>query len=120
MRYIKYRTVVSTAVDNDITDSESIRAILNVIHSKELDCAMQLFEGPRMALVRIVDVRENDFTFLTVKNHSSMKRNALFTEIVQLEVYDIDTETVQTKPNISRWVMLEPVDFFNEPGEPVV
>ena len=117
MRYIKYRTVVSKTTDDEISDSSSIRAILDVIRSSELDCGMQLTEGPRMSLVRILDVRENDFTFLTVKNHSSLKRKALLKDIAQLEVYDIDSETVQTKPNISRWIMLEPIDFFDEPGE---
>lgn len=117
MRYIKYRTFVTKTTDEDVGDLQSVRAILDVIKSKELDCGMQLNEGPRMALVRILDIRENDFTFLTVKNHSSLKRNALLSDIAQLEVYDINEDTVQTKPNISRWIMLEPVDFFDEPGD---
>jgi hypothetical protein len=113
MRYIKYRTIISKIADTEILDRDVIRAILNVLKDKELDCGMQLTDGPYMKLVRIMAIEGNKFAFITFKNHTSLRRNAELNEILQLEVYDLDADAVYTKPDISRWLMLEP----DKPGE---
>ena len=114
MRYIKFRTIVSKTADQEIDDINDIKSILSILANKELDCCLQLVDGPKMELARILELGDQHFKFRAITNTASMIRKIRYEEIKQLEVYDLDLTTISSKPRISRWMILEPVTFMEE------
>lgn len=108
MRYVQLKTFVRKIGDEEVSDSQTIKDILFVLKEKQFNCCMKLIDGPKMDLVRILDIHDDDdkFTFIIVRNNSSLKKRANVTDIIYLEVHSIDSEISRVKPDVSRWVLL--------------
>lgn len=114
MRYIKFRTVISKTTDQMVDDVADIKAILSVLTDKELDCCLQLNDGPKMELARILELGDECFRFRAITNTASMVRKVCYSEIKRLEVHNFDSDIVRIKPRVSRWMMLEPVTILED------
>lgn len=114
MRYTKFRTVITRTTDQEVKDVGDIKAILYVLTDKELDCCLQLNEGPKMELARILEMSDDHFRFRAISNTASVIRRVRYDEIKRLEVHNFDSDIVLKKPRVSRWMMLEPVTFLED------
>jgi uncharacterized membrane protein YjjP (DUF1212 family) len=106
--------MIEKTADQLVEAVEDIKAILLVMKDKELDCCIQMNQGPRMALVRILELDDTQFKFQAITQTSSMVRKAKYQDIKIIEVYGLDSNIVHKKPNISRWMMLETVTFLED------
>lgn len=108
MHYVKLKTVVSKVVDELIDDLETIKQIMQVIYSRQLDCAITLNSGPKLFPVRIEKMDENEFSFRIIRIHGSLQKSALYTDIQYLEVNSQDSVISRVKPDVTRWMLLDP------------
>jgi hypothetical protein len=97
-----------------VDDVADIKAILSVLTDKELDCCLQLNDGPKMELARILELGDECFRFRAITNTASMVRKVCYSEIKRLEVHNFDSDIVRIKPRVSRWMMLEPVTILED------
>lgn len=108
MRYVKFQTTVEKVVDEIVDDYATIKLILSNLKNNELDCALRLSDGPKMTGVRIDRVNDDDFTFRVINARSTLSKKAKFSDVDYLEV-NTDAELIcRTKPNVSRWTLLDP------------
>lgn len=108
MRYVRLKTFARKIADEEIGDEQTIKDILSVLRDKELDCSLRISNDPEMGNCRILEVGDDDFRFLVIKNRSSLKRRAKISDLSYLEVQTSDSEVAATKPEVSRWLLLEP------------
>ncbi len=108
MRYVKLKTTVTKVVDEIIDDKETIIEILNVLKKKELDCVIRLLDGPKLEKTRIVSIGDNDFKVYIIRKYGTLKKTIQFEHLDYLEVNTQDDVIERTKPNISRWTLLDP------------
>lgn len=110
MRYVWREVVVRTVTDSNVEKVDEIRPLVSALKDKEINCSIQLKNNPKFDLTRILEARETDFRFVVIKSHGSLEKIAPYSDIVLLEVNASDEDLVRTKPGISRWVLLSPVD----------
>ncbi len=114
MRYVKFRTIITKTSDTLIESHDDIKAILAVLTDKELDCCLQLDQGPKMELTRILQLGDEHFKFRAITRTASLIRTVRYDEIKRLEVHNFDSDIFVKKPRVSRWMMLEPVSFLED------
>jgi hypothetical protein len=114
VRYVKLRTIITKTSDQQVEDVADIKAILSVLTDKELDCCLQLTEGPKMELARILELDDEYFRFRAITKTASLIRRVRYDEIKLLEVHNFDSDIVVRKPRVSRWMLLEPVTILED------
>lgn len=108
MRYVKLKRIVSRIVDEDVDDLETIKAIVQIVKDKSLDCIIQLEGNPKLSPARIVDYDDNGFTFLVIHRMSRLRQEARYNQLAYLEVTTQDEFLVRTRSDVSRWMLLDP------------
>lgn len=108
MRYVRLTTTVSKIVDEDVGDIKMIKSIVSILRDKELDCTLQVSDGPKLQNVRIHRVDDESFNCTVVTKNSCLKKSVLFAELNYLEVNTSASIISRTKPGISRWTLLDP------------
>jgi len=110
MRYVRLTTTISKIVDEDVSDLKTIKSIISIIKNKELDCTLQLLDGPKLPNVRIYSVDDDSFCCKVITKNSYLKKSILFSELTYLEVNTTASIISRTKPGVSRWMLLDPAD----------
>lgn len=108
MRYIKLRTTVERVVDEVIDDDSTIQSILLSLKNNEIDCIIRLTDGPKMCNVRIDAVDDDGFSFRVINRSSTLSKKAQFNEVDYVEINTDADLLCRSKPNISRWTLLDP------------
>lgn len=111
MRYVKLKKIVSRIVDEVVDDPETVRAIVQLVKDKSLDCIIQLNDNPKMSPARIVDYNDEGFTFLVIHRMSRLRKECKYKDLSYLEVTTQDEILVRTRKGISRWMLLDPSAF---------
>jgi hypothetical protein len=114
MKYVCYKQLITKIVDQEITDLEDTKAILKVICDHELTCSMQIKDVHGLLSykkVRIREMQEDSFKYITYTSTSTLKREAKYIDIVHLEMITVDAILAVLKPKINRWNLLEAEDF---------
>ena len=108
MRYIRIKTVTKRIFDDYIKDVHDIKSIIETLKNHEITCAIRLNSSPLHDVVRIIDTDEDLFSFNVIRNRSCLLKKSLYSEIDYLKVNTEDSVIVRTKPNVSRWSLLDP------------
>lgn len=109
MRYVKYKTIISKQIDEDIDDLDVVRQILLALKEKELSCTVRLRAGININNVRILSVDDSKCLLRAVQNRSTLKKTALLSDIEYLELNTQTMEMMYTKPEVTRWMLLDSI-----------
>lgn len=107
MRYVCYKMIVSKVVDEQVTQIETIKALIKIFKEKELSCAMQVDGSPVFNSCRVVKIGDDKFEFLIVGKTGSLKKTAEYAKIDYLELKTDDQTISVLKPNSNRWLLLD-------------
>lgn len=117
MKYVCYKKTVSKVVDQEITDPEDVKAILEVVCNHELTCSVQIKDVHGILSyrkVRIKSLGEDSFQYVTYSSSSTLKREAKYADLLHLEMITVDQVLSVLKPNINRWNLIEAYDDNEE------
>lgn len=117
MKYKRRKISTVTLFDGYVEDDEDIRKILSSLCGREMDVSLKLKNESAKAFARITEVGQTEFKF-EVLGYSSLVRHARVEDVDCLEVVSNDEFTVEVKPGITRWNLLNPMDsdFFEGDG----
>lgn len=107
MRYVRFQTIVEKVVDEIVDDIVTIKSILLSLKSNELNCTLQLSDGPKMSGVRIDKIDDSGFSFRVINRRSTLSKTAKFGDVEYLEVSSDADSLCRNKPNVSRWTLLD-------------
>lgn len=108
MRYKRYKTAVSKLCDVVIDDNDEIRNLVRAICEKNISCQLCISNECPYDDVRIISIQDNDFTWRTMKNRSSLLKTSLYTNIDQIIVNTQAEEIARVQNDPSRWMLLDP------------
>jgi len=114
MRYVCYKTTVSKVIDDQVHDLDTIKAILTIFRDKELTCSIRTGVDPTLEFCRILNLEEDRFQFLAVRQFGTLKKYARYQDLEYLELKTEDEVIARLKPNVNRWTLLD-VDGYNDP-----
>jgi hypothetical protein len=111
LRYIRTKTSIAKIFDGYIEDPSEIKGVLESLKSHEIDARMRLNDEQVVhSRVRIVDVGDDIFQFQIIGSQSSLLKSSQYLNIAFLEVGTNDEYMIQTKPGITRWNLINPVE----------
>lgn len=114
MRFVKLKTTVSKVVDEHVDDIKTIKSMIELIKSQEITCSIRLADGPKYQGCRIDKVSDEEFGFRIINTRSTLRKKASLTDIEYLEINTSSDVLSRSKPNVSRFSLLDPESDFDE------
>jgi hypothetical protein len=93
---------------------EEIEGVVSALKDKETTCHLRLSDGSRFDNVRVLENKNNQIKFRSVKNGSALVKSVAYDEVELLEVSSSSNVMVSIDNEESRWGTLDPaadIDF---------
>lgn len=114
MRYILTKTVTHKICDDIIDNTDDVKHLIELTHEHELDCSIQLVNCPMYHMVRITDLREDNFTFQVIGPRANLVKTSRYSDIEYLKLNTQSMELIRKNPGVSRWMLLDMSDETTE------
>jgi len=110
MKYTRIQRVVRKIYDDNISDIDTIKSILEGIKKKQLFCSLTIdvdFQIVFHKKVRILEINEQSFKYRAFSGHAMVKDSLEYENLKEVRLETETEQIVDTQDKDSRWYMLD-------------